>query len=233
MSGSNSSAPASLPRAEPLQFAVHSLPRPEAPMAQRTRLGRAKMLVVMAVCAAPVVASYFTYFVLRPQARSNYGELIEPQRPLPDALTLHDLDGRAVQAGSLKGQWLIVAVGGGACDSACERQLYMQRQLREMLGKERDRLDKLWLVTDDAPLKPALRDALEHAPAMQVLRVPQVQLAQWLAPAHGYALEQHLYIVDPLGHWMMREPAEPDPSKIKRDLEKLLRASASWDRPGR
>jgi len=231
MSGSNSSAPASLPGAEPLQFAVHSLPWAQEP--QRTRLGRVKMLLVLAICAAPVVASYFTYFVLRPQARSNYGELIEPQRSLPDALALRDLDGRAVPAGSLKGQWLLVVAGGGECDGACERRLFMQRQLREMLGKERDRVDKLWLVTDEAPLKPALRDALQRAPAMQVLRVPPAQLAQWLVPERGHALEQHLYIVDPLGHWMMREPAEPDPGKVKRDLEKLLRASASWDRPGR
>jgi hypothetical protein len=32
---------------------------------------------------------------------------------------------------------------------------------------------------------------------------------------------------------MMRCPAEADPAKLKRDLEKLLRASAGWDRAGR
>jgi hypothetical protein len=40
-------------------------------------------------------------------------------------------------------------------------------------------------------------------------------------------------VVDPMGQWMMRAPADPDPSRLKRDLEKLLRASASWDLPGR
>jgi hypothetical protein len=28
-------------------------------------------------------------------------------------------------------------------------------------------------------------------------------------------------------------PAAPEPAKVKRDLERLLRASASWDTPGR
>ena len=42
-----------------------------------------------------------------------------------------------------------------------------------------------------------------------------------------------MYIVDPMGDWMMRVPANPDPARLKRDLEKLLRASAGWDRPGR
>jgi hypothetical protein len=32
---------------------------------------------------------------------------------------------------------------------------------------------------------------------------------------------------------MMRVPADPDPTRVKRDLDKLLRASAGWDRPGR
>jgi hypothetical protein len=32
---------------------------------------------------------------------------------------------------------------------------------------------------------------------------------------------------------MMRMPPEPEPARFKRDVERLLRASASWDRAGR
>jgi hypothetical protein len=32
---------------------------------------------------------------------------------------------------------------------------------------------------------------------------------------------------------MMRMPAAGEPTRVKRDLEKLLRASAGWDQPGR
>ena len=78
-----------------------------------------------------------------------------------------------------------------------------------------------------------LRAALAAAPATQVLRVPAPALAQWLAPAAGESLESHLYVVDPMGQWMMRAPPQPDPAKLKRDIERLLRASAFWDRPGR
>ena len=234
MSGSNSSAPGSAARAEEhLHFAVHTPPAVELPAAQRTRMGRLKMLLVLLVCAAPVVASYFTYYVIRPQGRSNYAELIEPQRPLPESLPLSDLQGQPVKAEQLKGQWLLVVVDSGACHADCERHLFVQRQLREMLGKDRDRVDKVWLVTDDAPVKPALVEALKNPVPVQALRVPRDALAQWLEPAQGHALEQHLFIVDPLGHWMMRANADPDPAKLKRDLEKLLRASAGWDRAGR
>ena len=58
-------------------------------------------------------------------------------------------------------------------------------------------------------------------------------LASWLVPAPGQRLADHLYVVDPLGNWMMRVPPNPEPARLKRDVEKLLRASAGWDKPGR
>src|SRR5450830_1159655 len=125
----------------------------------RTRLGRLKMLAVLLVCAAPVLASYLTYYVIRPSAHKSYGELIEPQRELP-AFTAQGLDGQPVALPSLKGQWLLISVAGGACDEACEKHLYLQRQLRESLGKDKDRLDWVWLVPDQVPVRPALLPAL-------------------------------------------------------------------------
>ena len=216
-----------------LGLTVHSLPSPGEPQpGQRTVSGRLKMLLVLAVCAAPVLASYFSYYVLRPEGRRNYGELIDPQRPLP-LMAAQDLAGQMRNLQSLRGQWLLVAVGGAACDAACQNNLYLQRQLRESLGKEKDRLDRVWLVTDAAPLAPSLAPALQGA---TVLRVPVGELAAWLAPQAGRQLGEHLYLVDPMGNWMMRFPAALDLSgaaKAKRDLERLLRASSSWDQPGR
>jgi len=219
---------------EPLGLTVHSLPLPQDAVAsdsRRTRVGRLKMLAVLAICAAPVVASYLTYYVIRPEGRRNYGELVE-QRPLP-RIAATALDGSSVVLRSLRGQWLLVSVSGGECGAACERHLYLQRQLRESLGKDKDRVDWVWLVTDGKPVREALRPALAQA---TVLRIDPAQLAQWLAPAPGQSLADHLYLVDPMGNWMMRFPAELDlvtAPKARRDLERLLRASAGWDQPGR
>jgi hypothetical protein len=198
----------------------------------RTASGRLKMLLVLLICAAPVIASYLMYFVFQPSGRSNYGALITPTRSLP-ALQLQRLDGGALDARSLRGQWLLVAVGPSACTAACEQRLYTQRQLREMLGRERDRLDKVWLVTDGDALPPALLEVVRAGPALTALRADRAALAQWLSPEPGRALEDHLYLVDPMGEWMMRFPAQADPARVKRDLDRVLRASASWDLPGR
>jgi hypothetical protein len=236
MSGSSSSPPAGTHRLldEPLGLTVYSLPAPQEAVpadGRRTRSGRLKMLLVLAVCAAPVIASYLSYYVLHPQGQAGFGQLVE-QRPLP-ALTATDLRGGAVALPSLKGQWLLVSVAGGACDSGCEKNLYWQRQLREALGKDKDRVDWVWLVSDAQPVRPEVAKAVQQA---TVLRVPEASLAGWLAPGRGHRLEDHLYLVDPLGNWMMRFPANLDlagAAKARRDLERLLRASASWDQPGR
>jgi hypothetical protein len=229
MPGSNSRAPNA--EAEALSFTVHNVAEP-ALDSRRTRNGRLKMLAVLLVCAAPVIASYFTYFVIRPEGRTNYGELILPTKAMP-SLPLRQLDGTAVAADTLKGQWLLVVVGPSTCGEACEKQLLMQRQLREMLGRDRDRLDKVWLVTDGGQPAAALRAAAEAAPSVQILQVEREALAGWLSPADGHSLEQHLYVVDPMGDWMMRMPADPEPARVKRDLERLMRGSSGWDKPGR
>lgn len=186
----------------------------------------------MLVCAAPVLASYFTYYVVRPDGRRNFGQLIDPQRPLP-SLDVLAADGKSRSLQSLKGQWLLISVAGAACGAACEERLYLQRQLLTSLGKERSRLDWVWLVTDTQPIAESLAPALKDA---VVLRVDPKALATWLQAEAGQAIEDHLYVVDPLGNWMMRFPANMDKAgaaKAKRDLDRLVRASASWDEPGR
>ena len=215
-----------------LQLSVHSLPSAGAASPQRTRMGRLKMLLIWAVCAAPVVASYLSYYVVKPQGRINHGTLITPPKPMAaePGLAFTDLQGQAVAPQALQGQWLLVSVAGGACDAACERQLYLQRQLREVLGRDKDRVDRVWLIPDQAEVRPALLPALAQT---WTLRVDAARLSQWLQADAGQTLSSHLYLVDPRGDWMMRFPADADPVRIKKDLMRLLKASESWDEAGR
>jgi hypothetical protein len=219
----------------PLGLTVYDMPSPtEVAQAdgQRTNKGRWLMWMVLLVCAAPVIASYFTYYVIRPQIQKSYGDLIQPTRPLP-ALQVTDLKQRLVDLSSLKNQWLLISVSPGGCDAVCQEHLYLQRQILTGLGRERDRLDWVWLISDDAPVAENLQPGLKEA---VVLRMNPADLQAWLQPAAGHALGDHLYLVDPMGEWMMRFPAPIDREhapRIKRDLERLLRASAGWDQAGR
>ena len=218
-------------QAEPLGLTVHAIPVPEQDGA-RNKSGRWKMIAVLLVCASPVIASYFTYYVVRPEGRRNYGELVNPQRPLPVMATT-DLNGKPGELTALKNQWLLINVASASCDAACQQRLYLQRQLRESLGKNKNRLERIWLITDTAAVDVRLQPALTEAVA---LRVAADAVAQWLPPAASQRVEDHLYVVDPLGNLMMRFPANMDAAgaaKAKRDLDRLLRASGSWDTEGR
>lgn len=232
MSGSNSSAPAAVPAPppDPAALTVHDGPAPVLTSEGDRRRGRLTALLVLLACAAPIVASYFMYYVVRPAARTNYAELIQPSVALPAGLVLHDLQGRPVPASDLKGQWLLTVVAGGACDATCETLLYAQHQLRQMTGREADRIDRVWLVNDDAPVRESIARAMQGDGGW-VLRMPPGQL--WLRPQPGHGVGEHLYVIDPHGQWMMRTPVPLEPSRFKKDLDRLLRASAFWDRPGR
>lgn len=183
------------------------------------------MLAVLAVCAAPLIASYFTYYVIKPTSRTNYGELLDPrQYPMP-SLDSSRLDGAPMQLQALHGKWIMLQVGPSDCNADCEERLTQMRQLRLMQGKEMDRVERVWLITDQAPLETML---LRKFDGTHMLRVATPQkLMQWLPvdSQNHSKIEDHIYMIDPLGNLMMRFPAHADPNKIKKDLSKLLKAS--------
>ena len=219
----------------PLGMTVYDLPSPVEVAqadAKRTGGGRLRMLLVLLVCAAPVLASYFTYYVVRPEGRRNFGDLIEPMRALPD-VAVKRLNGDTLRLPELKGQWLLISVAGGDCQEECQRQLYLQRQILTGLGKDRPRTEWVWLIPDQAEVPSTLLPGLKDA---TVLRMESAALSQWLQAAPHERLQDHLYLVDPHGQWMMRFPPKLSTEgaiKTKRDLERLLRASAAWDEAGR
>lgn len=180
-------------------------------------------MLVLAVCAAPLVFSYFTYYVIKPQGRNNYGTLIDPRAyPVPD-LGAKMLDGSPVTLDRYKGKWILFQADGGACAAACQRKLLEMRQLRLMQGKEMERIERVWLITDEQPLETVL---MREYDGTRMIRVNPEVLKAWLPVDAGSGAESHLFLIDPLGHLMMRFPKDPDPAKVKSDIAKLLKASA-------
>lgn len=195
----------------------------------RTRAGRRRMWFVLAICIAPVVASYFMYYVVRPQGQTNYGSLIQPQRAMPEQLTLTTLAGQEVPLAKMKGNWLLVTADSGACSKRCEDKLYWMRQLRTAMGKDTERVDRLWLLTDDKPIDPKLIQALKGTYTLKMTPSISSDIAgKWIITPESNSITDHIFLIDPQGFAMMRFPKEPDANKIKRDLTKLLRASAGW-----
>ena len=187
--------------------------------------GRWKLMAVLAVCAAPLIASYVIYYggFAESFGRTNYGAILDPRQHETPELKASTLDGKPTSIDALKGKWLMVRTGPAACDDACRKQMFAMRQLRLMQGKEMDRVQRVWLVTDSAPLDIVL---LKEYDGMTVLRVDPQALQQWLPVEEGSQMRDHLYMIDPLGNLMMRFPKDPEPQKVKKDMSKLLKASA-------
>jgi hypothetical protein len=185
--------------------------------------GRWKLFAVIAVCASPLIASYLAYYVIQPTSRNNYGALIDPRSyPIPP-LASATLDGRPEGLDKYKGKWIMLKVGGGACQDACRKQLFTMRQERLMQGKEMDRIERVWLITDREPIDTML---IRQYDGMHMLHADPASVAKWLPVDAGTTAADHIYLIDPLGNLMMRFPADPEPRRMYKDINKLLKASA-------
>jgi len=182
--------------------------------------------LVLLVCASPLIASYLTYYVIKPQKRNNYGTLIDQRaHPIP-AMATTTLDGRPQALEQFKGKWVMLMVGPGACPDACQKQLFAMRQLRLMQGKEMDRIERVWLITDKAPLDTLV---IREFDGTHMLRADAATIASWLPADPGTTPADHIYMIAPLGHLMMRFPKDPefkDVRKVYKDVYKLLKASS-------
>jgi len=183
---------------------------------------RVRPLYLMALaCIVPVVASYLAYYAFPPAGRTNYGALIEPQRPVP-ALSLRTLDGGAFDLGALRGSWVMVTVDRAECRDACQKKLWNMRQVRTATGKERDRIERVLFITDDSP---ATTMVLREFEGTVFVRASTAELEALLQPGANAHLDECIWLIDPLGHLMLRWPVAADPSRMKKDMDRLLRAS--------
>ena len=186
------------------------------------------LYLLIAITLAPIVASYFAYYVLPPAGRTNYGALIEPQRAVP-ALATRNLEGAAFDLRKLKDRWVFVMVDGGACDEYCQSKLFHMRQQRTMTGKQRDEIERVWLITDRAPVPDAL---IREYEGTHFLRIEENEVRAFLAlpDVPGADLRDHIWVIDPLGNLMLRWPRNPDVKGTKGDIARLLKAASLWTR---
>ena len=61
---------------------------------RRRMSGRWKLLALLLVCAAPIIASYVTYYIIKPTGRTNYGTLIDLITSLEEAQAAGQLSRR-------------------------------------------------------------------------------------------------------------------------------------------
>ncbi len=183
---------------------------------------RKTLWLVAAVCIAPFVASFAAYYFYQPEGRVNYGELMADKQ-LPDA-ALKLVDGSAFSLAQLRGKWLFVTVDDAACDAYCEKKLWQIRQVRKTQGKYPERIERVWLITGGGQPAERLRSEFEGTWLVNAASAAAGSALLEALP-HAGARTDHIYLVDPLGNLVLRYPREADPSRMKNDLNRLLRVS--------
>ena len=184
---------------------------------KKTTWARVQMLVIAGVFLGPLLVAAFMYYggALQPDGRTNHGALLEPIINIPESLP----ESRISELGD--GYWLLVYNDEAACGEACTQALYTTRQLRKMLGKEMDRLKRVWLHGATPPDTVFLTN--EHA---GLITLADSGLSSLLnnkkpaeLPAGGY------FLVDPLGNLVMYFEPDIDPSLVVEDMKRLLKLS--------
>lgn len=170
------------------------------------------------LCVAPVVASYVAYYFWQPAGHINYGELVSAP-PLPN-VRAHLADGSAFEMKALRGKWVFLMVDAAQCGETCQRKLFTLRQLRLTQGKDMDRIERAWLISDDGALAPKLLDDFRGT---YFIRAGDGSLIKAL-PA-GRPAEESIYLIDPLGNIVLRYPHDGDPKKMIKDLARVLKIS--------
>lgn len=185
----------------------------------RQRKNRRTLLLVAAVCIAPFMLSYALYSFWRPASRINYGELMSGV-VVPTGALVRATGSEEFNFAKMRGHWVYVTVDSGACDDYCRNKLWKMRQVRLTQGKYLERIERVWLVDDAKPVASVV--ARDYA-GTHIARAEKSVQVQAL-PYQG-AQRDHIYLIDPLGNLVLRYPKNADPSRMKKDLERLLKVS--------
>ena len=181
------------------------------------RKGRVQLLLIALVFFGPLGVAAWMYFgqLGAPEGRSNHGALLEPIVNLAEAVP-----GSPVLAGA-DGAWVLLYANSAVCGDSCKQALYTARQSRTMLGREMDRVVRVFLHGESAPDRVFL--TAEH---QGLITIEDASLAGLLEnkrpaelPAGGY------FLIDPLGNLVMYFEPDVDPRDMVDDIKHLLRLS--------
>lgn len=188
------------------------------------KLSRMKFLAFIAVFAGPLllaIALFYGRAWLPVPSPNPNGILIHPARALDD-FSLQGAGDKPLTLESLKGKWTLVYLGG-ACDLPCQANLYKLRQVRIALGKNTDRTQRVYLLTEEST-RAEVESLLEEHPDMRLAVGTKNEIFEALK-LNPEERQSPIFVIDPLGNLMLRYPSDVASKSLLKDLKRLLRIS--------
>ncbi len=174
--------------------------------------GRWQLIFILALVIGPMLlatAMYYGKFWV-PDGRSYHGEFLGGSATSADLGVLDD----QVQG------WQLLVSAPQACEDACQKLVYLARQVHIGLGREASRASHALAIGTKLPESFAAQLEQEY-PQLQQYSL-DVNVYQQLQPNNA---EPQLWIVDPHGNLVLRYSAADKGKQILLDLRHLLKLS--------
>jgi len=190
-------------------------------MSDPIRKGRQQLILLASVFLGPLLIAFVFFYGeigWRPVSSTANGQLINPPRLLPDMALLPNENGESPR---FHGKWSLVIFGDGDCDENCRTRLHETRQVRKVLNRDQDRVQRVLYVTGGSLDTDFIKT--EH-PGLVVIE-KNAPVAKALLEAISNRQSGDVFLVDPIGNLMMRFPRDTGMKGIHTDLKQLLKLS--------
>ena len=195
---------------------------------KRQKRGRWLMLSLVVFFVSPLVLVMYMYKTNWHPEGQSIGHLIKPVIAIKVPSAFQNVKARIKDPSDVSNslwhdKWSVVLVADH-CDQACETRLYDVRQIHASLEKNMNRVQRI-LVTHQQDVS-----AIQKSyPDLLILNRPKAEvdaLADQFNQSGQTAFgANNVYLVDPLGNWMMAYDLAVPPKDLRKDVVQLLRYS--------
>lgn len=197
---------------------------------------RRTLLIMVSVFALPYALAWLLY--LKPEildlGTRNNGTLILPAIGA-DAYQLIDADGAVYQSGEDNDKWMLMTFGSADCEDICQKNLFTLQQLRRMLGVDRKRLSRAYVLLeatadDTGETTASVNEQLSRFEGTTLfsLQSDSVQSLEQSLELDAGTLVEQLLLADPEGNLVLYFPREMDPREIIEDIQVLFGKKMSF-----
>ncbi len=187
--------------------------------------------IMIFLFALPNVAAIYFYLNrdnINLGEQTNYGTLISPVRQFQD-IAFSKLDGTDFKLSSMHGKWIMLSLGSASCQQSCQENLYKMRQIRKATPEGFARITRVFFLTDQTDIE-SFNLLLKDYQGMEVILSEENSSANYKDFLSNFSVtgeetEDGIYIIDPLGNYMMAYPPDAEAKGILKDMERLLKIS--------
>ena len=195
---------------------------------RKSKSGLIIVVALIAIFALPeIIAVSLQAMKWRPKSTTNRGELVQPPRAIKD-FEFQTIDNKTVKFSEFRKKWIMVFFADSVCNDLCLKNIYLMRQVQTALGKEQDRVQRVF-VPNGQIAPETLKIMLKEYPGMTVLAGSQQNVdalsLQFVLPGMTTVDTQRIYLVDPLGNLMMSY--RDNPKGMLKDMVHLMKISWS------